>query len=177
MADQNSNPLSKISMSMPVSMQKIASLPSLAAGLISPAAVAKTVTLPKVVGNSTVTSTIGQQIALLNNSGANTNILIKTTKTNSSGQPTYVAISIPTQTTTSSGSAGGPKVLPLAIHQLKINKQQHQGAAETTIEKDRNNVKIESINISTLCSTFSSLGEIYNRIGFICWKHIVIQFS
>lgn len=141
MADQNGNPLTKISMPLPVSMQKIASLPSLAAGLISPATVAKA-PVQKLV-TSTASSTIGQQIALLNNSGANTNILIKTTKTNSSGQPTYVAISIPTHNNNTTTS--GQKVLPLAIHQLKINKQQQQQQQTSTEDgEDKEGVKNES---------------------------------
>ena len=146
MGDQNGNQLSKISMPLPVSMHKIASLPSLAAGLISPAAVAKA-PISKIV-TSTASSTIGQQIALLNNSGANTNILIKTTKTNSSGQPTYVAISIPTLNNNITTS--GQKVMPLAIHQLKINKQQQQ--TEDGREKDSTGVKHESKSDKLLMS-------------------------
>ncbi|XP_066922110.1 DNA-binding protein RFX2-like isoform X3 [Clytia hemisphaerica] len=122
----------KITAPTSVAMQKIASLPSLAASLISPAAVAKaSISKP---ATSTASSTIGQQIALLNNSGANTNILIKTTKTNSSGQPTYVAISIPTQNT--STSPGQKQSFPLAIHQLKIKQQQQQQQQQTQQQDD-----------------------------------------
>jgi len=125
-------------------MQKIASLPSLAAGLLSPAAVAKT-SLSKSPSSST-TSSLSQQLAMLNNTGANTNILIKTTKTNSVGQPTYVAISIPTQNTVT--TTGHNKVLPLAIHQLKLKQQQHQ-QDEKEISPQLVTAKIENKSAGT----------------------------
>jgi len=142
----------KITAPTSVAMQKIASLPSLAASLISPAAVAKaSISKP---ATSTASSTIGQQIALLNNSGANTNILIKTTKTNSSGQPTYVAISIPTQNT--STSPGQKQSFPLAIHQLKIKQQQQQQQTQQQDDEEKE-VKAEK----TTGYPSSELGQSY----------------
>lgn len=105
-----------------VAMQKIASLPSLAAGLMSPAAVAKATLVNKQASSGATqgsSSSIAQQLSLIGSSQENTSILIKTTKTNSVGQPTYVAISIPTQPSTSTGQR---QVIPLTIHQLKIKQ-------------------------------------------------------
>ena len=116
-----------------VGVQKIAALPSLAAGLMSPAAVAKAALVSKQANICTSTpplsaplqqSNIAQQLSLLNSSQANTNILIKTTKTNVSGQPTYVAISIPAHSSTSTGQR---QVIPLAIHQLKLKQESLSG--------------------------------------------------
>ena len=116
-----------------VSLQKIASLPSLASAMISPATVAKGTSIPskKEDGSNSENqpSGISQQLTILNNNvPSNTNILIKTTKTNSSGQPTYVAISIPT---TNNTSVGSQKQVPLTIHQVKLKENDHPAEKES----------------------------------------------
>lgn len=127
-----------------VSMQKIASLPSLASGLISPASVAKATLSSKhaTSENTENQASFSQQLAMLNNTGNNTNILIKTTKTNSSGQPTYVAISIPTHTSPS----GQKQTVPLTIHQVKLKQ-----GTENDNEEKVSSKKIDTKGIFRFC--------------------------
>lgn len=129
---QKVNSLPSFIPSSAIGVQKINSLPTLTSGLVTPAAVAKATKYSSSEAATTPhtqQSSITQQLSFLNStSQANTNILIKTTKTNVSGQPTYVAISIPAHSSTSTGQR---QVIPLAIHQLKLKQEGMSSSAES----------------------------------------------
>jgi len=143
---RNSNLITSMHKQISSSIQKGAgavTLPSLTTGLMSPAAVAKVALSSKhnfISSSQHVTTpqqaNIVQQLSLLNsrNGGPpqNTSLLIKTTKTNTNGQPTYLAISIPANST-SSGTTGHK---PLSIQQFKMKQSELLAAAQEAIKND-----------------------------------------
>ena len=127
-----------------ISMQKVASLPALAAGLISPAVAAKIALTTKnqpMQNHSSDSTNIVQQLNLLNSKSAtgNTSLILKTAKTTSGGQQTYVVIpaqSINANDKVSSSQDGS------------LIKTEDMKSICTTLKNDIFSLKISLVNVN-----------------------------